>query len=168
MTSALLLLSVVAIPWRFDCDRARMTEMSLMQLATCVKEFKGMRRRLPAAEEGLDVLVHRPATWPRQIPWRPFVETPEVPRDGWGNQFVYVPDPELAEGFGIYSCGRDGVSSSGGHDRDDLNTWSFEGSWRAYYENRTRREIRWRNGIALSILWVTIVAASTWRAIKSP
>jgi len=168
MTSVPLLLSVVAIPWRFDCDRAGMTEMSLRQLATCMTQLKGFCGRLPTAEEGLDVLVRRPASWPRQIPWRPFWETLEVPRDGWGNQFVYVLDPELAEGFGIYSCGRDGVSSSGGHDRDDLNTWSFEGSWRACYENRTRRESRWRNGIALSILWVTIVAASTWRAIKSP
>jgi general secretion pathway protein G len=167
MSTALSLLSVVAIPARLDCDRAMVTEANLRRLATSLKEFQGMHRRLPTAEEGLDVLVRRPADWPGHIPWRPFLEIPEVPRDGWGSQYIYVPDPELAEGFGIYSCGRDGVSSSAGHDPDDLNTWSFEGSWHAYYGNREGRESRWCNAIALSIIWVTVVAASTWWTINT-
>jgi hypothetical protein len=117
----------------------------------------------------LDVLIHKPADWPEELPWTPYLETSEVPRDAWGNEFAYLLDPELAEGFGIYSCGQDGVSSSNGNDRDDLNTWSEGSPWRAYYEAQMSRYNIRSNIICWTtiLLWIAGSAAVIWKAARS-
>ena len=126
-------------------------------------EFRKVCGRLPTAGEGLDVLVHQPSDWPAQIPWTPFLETSEIPCDGWGHEFVYVLDPELAEGFGVYSCGQDGVSSSEGDDRDDLNTWRRGRSWFGYYEHGVSR-IELQSGvIGLGIILLAAAAGMVLR-----
>jgi len=107
------------------------TKASLKCLQTAVGEFKSDTGRLPTASEGLDALVLQPSGVPN---WRAggYLETAEIPNDAWGHEFVYVLDPNLPGGFGIYSRGRDGVTFSQGHDADDIGTWTLQASSAGY------------------------------------
>jgi hypothetical protein len=89
--------------------------------------------------------------------------------DVYGSSYRSVLDPELAEGFGIYSCGQDGVSSSKGNDKDDLNPWSKGSPWLAYCESPWRRENLRSLLVKLGviILAVATAAALIWKAAKA-
>jgi len=168
MRAMLVLLSVVTVSSPMSRDRVIATKASLTQYARSIAEFERLCGRLPTPEEGLDMLIHQPADWPGQIPWTPFLEVSTVPRDAWGNRFIYVLDPELAEGFGIYSCGRDGMSFSNGNDRDDLNTWSRERPWLACYEDRMNGVDVRSCAIGLGITLLVVAASvALWKAAKS-
>ncbi len=127
---ALLLLSSAPM----DKGRVITTEANLQLMERCVTLFKQASGRLPTREEGLSVLIQKPSDWPAAIEWTPFLETTELPRDGWNHNFVYVLNPNLPHGFGVYSCGEDGVTASRGNDRDDINTWNAKTPWRIYYK----------------------------------
>jgi type II secretion system protein G len=168
MRAILLLLSVATMPPPTDHDRALVTTASLRQFESAIVHFRETCGWPPTEEEGLEVLVHKPQWWPADVRWESYLEIDYVPSDGWGNKLRYVLDPELAEGFGIYSCGQDGVSASNGNDDDDLNTWNGRRHWLAYYHDQMRKENRRRSAIKLGLisLAVTIVAVLTWRDIK--
>jgi general secretion pathway protein G len=131
-TIVLLAFMVCSVP--MDKGRAITTEANLRLLENTVRSFKETSGRLPTREEDLSVLIEKPSDWPKAIEWTPFLETTELPRDGWNHDFVYVLNPNLPHGFGVYSCGQDGVTTSHGNDRDDINTWNAKTPWRIYYE----------------------------------
>jgi general secretion pathway protein G len=57
-----------------------------------------------------------------------------VTKDPWGKDVVYhCPGKHNTSGVDIYSCGKDGQSSSGGNDPDDINNWDTARPWRQYY-----------------------------------
>jgi len=145
-------------------------ETSLRALRSVVLEFHGTCGRLPTEAEGLEVLLYRPTSWPEGVPWSSFLETTDIPTDGWGNAFVYILMPESADGFGIYSCGEDGATTSGGNDRDDLNTWNVQSPWRAYYDIRLRGIEITPSSAAGAAIILLVIAASVgflWRAIRA-
>ncbi len=74
--------------------------------------------RLPTQEEGLRVLVERPAN-SEGTQWRNFLEVRELPKDAWGNDFVYVREhPDFD--YLIISYGSDGRPGGEG-DAADLD-----------------------------------------------
>lgn len=135
-----LCLQLLACSMPFDCSKHLVTEANMRLMETGVRGFRTISDRLPTQEEGLSVLVVKPGDWPDGVPWAASLETPDVPRDGWMRQFVYVLDANLPHGFGIYSCGEDGKTISNGNDRDDLNTWNTRAPWRSYYGGGSVRQ----------------------------
>lgn len=133
MSPAFVLLFIAMSPMPIDKDRITGTEANLRLLETCVTYLREDSGRLPTREEGLSVLIHKPSDWPAAVEWTPLLDTTELPHDGWSHDFVYVLDPNLPHGLGIYSCGDDGVTTSNGNDRDDINTWNVKTPWRTYY-----------------------------------
>jgi len=83
--------------------------------------------RYPSPQEGLKALVIRPQNIPAER-WRgPYFYPPKVPEDPWGHEYGYrFPGVYNTNGFDLYSCGRDGISKSGGNDLDDINNWDAE------------------------------------------
>jgi type II secretion system protein G len=160
MKAILAILSVVTVSSHLDRDRAMVTTASLRQLELGIVHFRETCGWPPSQEEGLEVLVHEPQWWPVEVQWTSYLEIDFVPTDGWNNKLIYVLDPELAEGFGIYSCGRDGVSFSNGNDEADLNTWGRRRHWLAYYDDLMTRESRQRSVIKLGIIFLAIMAVA--------
>lgn len=71
-------------------------------------------RRYPSLEQGLEVLVTRPANEPN---WSgPYLKK-AVPSDPWGRAYVYRVPGEKKE-FDLYSLGRDGKAGGTGEDAD--------------------------------------------------
>ena len=70
----------------------------------------------PATEQGLVVLMNRPANEPK---WQgPYLKKP-VPLDPWGNAYVYqAPGTRNPSGYDLVSLGRDGKPGGTGEDAD--------------------------------------------------
>ena len=138
MTAALALAAIVLFT-ATDSLKCMRDEAHVKLLRSAVRQFCMDCGRLPTQEEGLEALIHRPGDWPQDVEWMPYLETTNLPTDSWGHEFNYVVDANLIAGFGIYSCGLDGVTSSGGNDQNDINTWNTQRPWANYYTDRTRR-----------------------------
>jgi type II secretion system protein G len=157
MNPALALLSIAAC-W-MSADRCRVSSMNanMRLLRAAVNQFRMDTGRLPAATEGLNALIVRPADVRN---WEPggYLETTDVPKDDWGTNFSYVLDSNLPQGFGVYSCGRDGITVSNGNDTDDINTWNTQAPWRACYEAQTMRREKIESIASVAIVLLILAA----------
>ena len=94
------------------------TKASLKILQSAVNSFNMDTGRYPTEEEGLSALVEEPSDAPN---WQPggYLETTEVPKDGWGREFVYELNPAGGKPFVIISYGADG-EEGGEENNEDL------------------------------------------------
>ena len=84
-------------------------QLDMGALAPMLIMYRYDTGRFPTSAEGLQALVNRPVGAP--MGWRKLLD--EVPRDPWGNPFVYrFPTPEDPERFDLLSLGPDGVPSA--------------------------------------------------------
>jgi len=97
--------------------RARFTNVTLRRLHTAVNQFHMDTGRWPTQAEGLSVLVRQPAgvtNWPPGG----YLETMEVPKDGWGRDFILELHPGARRPFVIKSLGADGADGGEGYNAD--------------------------------------------------
>jgi general secretion pathway protein G len=102
-------------------------KMDIASLETALKMYKLDNGVYPSTEQGLLALVEKPETGMIPKKWREggYLETRKVPKDPWGNEFVYI-SPGVHGDFDLISYGRDGVP--GGDDKAglDINNWEIE------------------------------------------
>jgi len=93
-------------------DTAR---LQIDRLATVLDFYRLDVGSYPTTEQGLHALIEAP---PGVEGWRgPYLDEKEVPRDPWGNPFVYrAPGAESA--FELLSLGADGRPGGEGEDAD--------------------------------------------------
>ena len=166
MRSVLL---VCALAWCGDTGvpnkaRIAITKAHLKLLHDATRQFQVDLGRLPTEEEALRALIDRPMDWPDGVPWESYLDTPELPPDAWGNELVYVLDANLPVGFGIYSPGKDGVTSSRGNDPDDFNTWNIHSPAVAYYQDQ--RGPDWARAILVYLLLLGGIALVLWETSR--
>ncbi|WP_411847360.1 type II secretion system protein GspG [Roseibacillus persicicus] len=106
---------------RSDVTANEMSEMLVGGVSAKVREYELLCGELPSEEDGLSALVTRPESLAEDAKWMQLY--PEVPTDPWGAPVRYFVDEELPQGFGVYVCGRDGITCSRGNDPDDSNNW---------------------------------------------
>jgi general secretion pathway protein G len=103
-----LLATVVVTKVASKVDRARETTTmaNLKILHSAVKQFKMDTGRFPTEELGLLELIEQPTD---VTIWEPggYLDTTELPLDGWGNEFKYELYPESGKQFVIRSFGPD-------------------------------------------------------------
>jgi general secretion pathway protein G len=118
-----LLAAVVANSFMGQTDRARVvtTKASLKVLHNAVIQFKMDTGRYPSEEEGLYELVEEPTD---VNGWNPggYLESTNVPVDAWGQEFVYILNPESGKPFVIMSFGADRQEDGEGYDADLYST----------------------------------------------
>jgi len=121
-----LLAAVVVRNFVGQTDKARVTttKANLRLLSGAVNQFKMDTGRFPTEDEGLLVLIQQPTDVQN---WQPggYLETTELPKDGWGNDFIYVLYPESGKPFVIKSYGADGEEGGEGYDADLLSTDAY-------------------------------------------
>ncbi len=89
-----------------------------------LKMFKLDTGRYPSEDMGLEELVVQPSDVDG---WNPegYLESTNVPRDAWKNEFVYMLNPESGKPFVIISYGADG--KEGGEEGSyDWDLWSTD------------------------------------------
>jgi len=114
-------LVVTKVASKIDQARVRTTFVNLKTLHTAVNQFKMDTSRYPTEEEGLMALIEQPTD---VVGWEPggYLETTELPLDGWGNDFYYLRYPESGKPFVIISYGADGEEGGEDYDADLYST----------------------------------------------
>jgi len=121
-----LLAAVVVRNFVGQTDKARVTttKANLRLLHSAINQFKMDTGQFPTEEEGLMVLIVPPDDAEDYQPGG-YLETTELPTDGWGNDFIYEPWPESGKPFVIKSLGADGEEGGEGYDADLLSTDAY-------------------------------------------
>jgi len=101
-------------------------KMQIESLETALKLYKLDNGMYPDTEQGLQALVEKPETGNVPQKWREggYLEKGKVPKDPWGNDFVYLA-PGLQGEYDIVSYGADGVPGGEGKDKD-INNWETD------------------------------------------
>jgi general secretion pathway protein G len=100
--------------------RATTARSQMEMLATALDAYRLDTGRYPSTADGLDALMSPPAANAPST-WRgPYLRR-AVPRDPWGNPYVYVfPGVANPAGFDLMSYGADGRPGGQGDDADIL------------------------------------------------
>ena len=100
--------------------------IQMESLETAIKLYKLDNGIYPATEQGLQALVEQPQTGTLPKKWRKggYLEKGKVPKDPWGNEFIYL-SPGVHGDYDIIAYGADGVP--GGEEFDkDINSWEID------------------------------------------
>ena len=100
--------------------------IQMESLETAIKLYKLDNGIYPATEQGLQALVEQPQTGTLPKKWRKggYLEKGKVPKDPWGNEFIYL-SPGVHGDYDIIAYGADGVP--GGEEfNKDINSWEID------------------------------------------
>jgi general secretion pathway protein G len=101
-------------------------KMQIESIETALKLYHLDNGVYPDTEQGLQALVEQPQTGTLPKKWRTggYLEKGKVPKDPWGNDFIYL-SPGAHGDYDLSSYGADGVQ--GGEDKNkDINSWEIE------------------------------------------
>lgn len=109
-------------------EEARRTkaQIQMESIETALKLYKLDNGAYPSTEQGLQALIEPPSVGQLPRKWRKggYMEKGKVPKDPWGNEYIYL-SPGLHSDFDLISYGHDG--EQGGEDKDaDINNWEIE------------------------------------------
>jgi general secretion pathway protein G len=101
-------------------------KVDIAALETALKLYKLDNGVYPSTEQGLQALVEPPQTGTLPKKWREggYLEKGKVPKDPWGNDFIYL-SPGVQGDFDIISYGADGAPGGDGTNKD-INNWEIE------------------------------------------
>jgi len=121
-----LLATLVVTKVASQIDRARgtTTKANLKILHSAVNQFKMDTSRFPTEEEGLMALIEQPGDVSSYEPGG-YLETTEIAKDGWGNEFIYELYPESGKPFVIKSLGADNEEGGESYDADLYSTDAY-------------------------------------------
>jgi general secretion pathway protein G len=95
-------------------------------IETALKLYKLDNGYYPTTEQGLQALVEPPTVGQLPRAWREggYLEKGKVPKDPWGNEYVYL-SPGVHHDFDLAAYGPDGEPGGEGEDAD-VNSWDLE------------------------------------------
>ena len=104
-------------------DEARViaAKQDLMVIGQALKLYRLDNQRYPSAEQGRSALIARPEIAPLPSNWKTGGYIERLPKDPWGNGYVYV-NPGLHGEIDILSLGADGRPGGEGLDAD-IGSW---------------------------------------------
>ena len=109
-----------------ETDKARYgaAQAQMRILEDSLKRYKLDNGLFPSTEQGLDALVRRPnvGVLPRGWPEGGYLDKQEVPRDPWGNAYIYIAPGQHSPDYDLKSLGADGTEGGDGYNTD-LESW---------------------------------------------
>jgi general secretion pathway protein G len=101
-------------------DEARVTVAStdIRSIGSALELYRLDNRSYPTTSQGLSALVERPTSPPEPPNWVEggYLET--LPRDPWGNDYVYLSPGRDGSGYELVSFGADGQAGGDGTNAD--------------------------------------------------
>jgi len=106
--------------------RVSAARLQIRQLQDAVQLYQAAHGRIPTQEQGLEALVRKPVAGPipARYPAEGYLMSRTLPRDPWGNEFVYLAPGRDGLPFEIISFGSDGAME-GQDDAADLSSADF-------------------------------------------
>jgi len=117
------ILAMIVMPNFFErIDEAKVTaaKVQIENFENGLKLFYLDNGFYPSTEQGLESLIEKPTTGRIPQNWREsgYLEKGLLPKDPWGNDFVYLSPGRNGEDYEIISYGRDGKEGGEGPDAD--------------------------------------------------
>ena len=100
--------------------------VQLESIETALRLYKLDNGSYPSTEQGLQALVEPPQVGEIPRAWREggYLEKGKVPKDPWGNEYIYL-CPGIQGEYDLMSYGADGQPGGEGKNRD-VNNWELE------------------------------------------
>ncbi len=114
--SLIAALVIPRITGRVDEAKVETTRVQLKELKRALEMYKLDNGIYPTTEQGLKALVEKPKIPPEPKKWKKYLDS--LPRDAWGNDFVYI-SPAEKHPFELKSKGPDGELGTD----DDISVW---------------------------------------------
>ena len=107
-------------------EEARRTKavMDIKAIETALNLYRLDNSVYPSTEQGLEALVTKPTTGVIPRNWKEEGYLDKVPKDPWGNPFIYL-SPGVHKEFDLVSYGADGVEGGEGKDAD-VENWNID------------------------------------------
>jgi general secretion pathway protein G len=123
-----ILVGIVGVRIMGEPEKAKRTkaQVQIANMETALKLYKLDNGYYPTTEQGLQALVEPPTVGQLPKAWREggYLEKGKVPKDPWGNEYVYL-SPGIHGDLDLISYGADGEPGGEGNDVD-INNWEFE------------------------------------------
>ena len=123
-----ILVGIVGVRIMGEPEKAKRTkaQVQIANMETALKLYKLDNGYYPTTEQGLQALVEPPAVGQLPKAWREggYLEKGKVPKDPWGNEYVYL-SPGIHGDFDLISYGAEGEPGGEGNDAD-INNWELE------------------------------------------
>lgn len=118
--ASVVTVSIVRKPGEAKVAAAR---LQIKQVQTALQVYRTEQGRLPTQGQGLDALVNKPTSEPvpAQYPAEGYLESKVMPKDPWGNDYIYLTPGRQGEPFEVISYGSDG-EPGGEADAADLSS----------------------------------------------
>jgi general secretion pathway protein G len=102
---------------RYNNAKISATKTQIRQLGVILDDFRRECGFYPLTDQGLDALVHKPTGGRECKNYDPegYIKGGKLPKDGFGNDFIYTSDGNKYE---IKSLGNDGKEGGEGLDKD--------------------------------------------------
>ena len=111
---------------RVDDAKIGDAKTQIGHLETALKLYKLDSGNYPSTEQGLQALVSKPTVGkiPTNYKAEGYLEKKDVPKDPWGNDYVYLSPGEHGD-YDLYTFGADGVRGGEGKNAD-IESWSMK------------------------------------------
>ena len=122
-----LLASIVVprIVGRTDMAKRTATAVTIRQLENALKLYRADNGFYPTTDQGLEALVNKPTTSPLPLRYNPDGYLDKVPKDPWGNDYIYLSPGIHSRDYDIESYGADGEDGGEGAFAD-IESWNLE------------------------------------------
>jgi general secretion pathway protein G len=110
-----------------DSARIKASRLDIRAISTALDMYQMDNFRYPTTQQGLEALVKAPTGEPVPRNWRPqgYLKSRSVPKDQWGNDYVYLQPGREGLPYDLYTLGADG--QPGGEDSDaDIGNWNLD------------------------------------------
>jgi general secretion pathway protein G len=110
-----------------DNARIKATKLDIRTLGTALDMYQMDNFRYPTTEQGLEALIKPPAVEPLAKNWRSqgYLRSKSVPKDQWGNDYLYRQPGSQGGAYDLYTLGADG--QPGGEEADaDFSNWNID------------------------------------------
>lgn len=99
----------------------------IQSLSTALELYALDNDRSPSTEQGLKALVEKPDVEPIPKKWREggYLKQKFVPKDPWGNEYIYISPGLKDPDFDIIGYGADGAAGGTGDDAD-IESWNLQ------------------------------------------
>ncbi|MEI6305923.1 MAG: type II secretion system major pseudopilin GspG [Deltaproteobacteria bacterium] len=111
---------------RTDDAKIQTTKTQIRNIESALKLYKLDNGVYPTTEQGLNSLVAKPSVGviPKNYKDGGYLESKQMPKDGWGNDYIYVSPGEHGD-YDLYSYGADGVKGGEGKNAD-ISSWDMK------------------------------------------
>ena len=110
---------------QFDKAKVDDAKVQIRNLETALKLYKIENSAFPSTEQGLQALLEKPTVGviPKNYRAEGYLEGKKVPKDPWGNDFIYISPGEHGD-FDLSSYGGDGARGGEGNNAD-IESWNL-------------------------------------------